>query len=82
MMNKFAKYAIDKIAVITMLTTNHVLPYIFASSVIPLVSINIKPTPRKKLGYENLLKLIFVKFFKKNHDIRKITEIKTTYETG
>ena len=46
--NRFARNAIIKTNAITILTTSQVLPYTSANSVIPLVSISIKPAPKKK----------------------------------
>src|SRR3989339_1350623 len=48
-----AKKAMTMMAAIIALMTTHVLPYAKANSVIPFVSISIKPAPRKKAGAEN-----------------------------
>jgi hypothetical protein len=51
-MVKLDKKAIIRIPVITILMTIQVLPKVKPSSVMLLVSISIKPAPRKKHGME------------------------------
>ena len=68
--------------IITILTTIQVLPQIFANSVIPLVSINIKPTPRKKLVKENFDKFIPVCFLIKIKDTINMKESNNMYDKG
>src|SRR5277367_3591337 len=47
---KLAKYAINKMAEITIAITYQVLPQVKLNSVIAFVSISMKPAPRKKKG--------------------------------
>ena len=64
--------------IIIMLITIHVPPNIFAASVIPLVSINIKPAPKKKhVGEKFFLFIGLVFWIKKKEDIntKKIMNI-------
>src|SRR3989338_9491775 len=80
---KLAKNAIVSITVITTLITSQVLPKARDNSVIFLVSISIKPVPRKNAVIEKLPAFIFGRYcLIDNRDINnnKITIV--IYETG
>ena len=67
---------------ITMLTTNHVLPKTRASSVIPLVSINMNPEPKKKHVGEKFFLFIGLVVWINKKDETNIKKIINTYDFG